>query len=163
MVQFSPGVSWCGVVLSGFVVCWVCCCFVCVSCCLWCVLCVCLVFVFFCWFCFVLGCPLFCGPPGVGVLSVLVLVCFGWSAVLLVGCRGCVALSAFLLLVAPVRCTVLVLVHAFLLSWWFLVVVGLPPLFLVRHDLVRLWSCSWFNAECHPGWVAVWCFCSWWL
>lgn len=28
-------------------------------------------------------------------------------------------------------------------------------------DLGWLWSCSWFNAECHPGWVAVWCFCSW--
>ena len=38
-------------------------------------------------------------------------------------------------------------------------VVGPPPLFLVRHDLGCF--CSWFNAECHPGWVAVWCFCSW--
>lgn len=64
-------------------------------------------------------------------LLLLVLFCFGLSAVLwsswcwlcvvallyvlllLVGCRGCVALSAFLLLVCfapPVRCTVLVLV-----------------------------------------------------
>ena len=34
-----------------------------------CVLC--LLFVFFCWFCFVLGCPLFCGPPGVGVAPVV--------------------------------------------------------------------------------------------
>ena len=45
---------------------------VCVSCvasgcsCVWLFFCF-----FFCWFCFVLGCPLFCGPPGVGVAPVV--------------------------------------------------------------------------------------------
>lgn len=150
-----------------------------VGCCSWCVVCVVvLLLVLFCFAvvrCFVVCWLLHvcCWCVLVVVLSVLVLVCFGWSAVLLVGCRGCVALSAFLLLVvllllvvSPVRCTVLVLVA----PGWFmrlvvvLLVVGLlvllSPLFLVRHDQARLWSCSWFNAECHPGWVAVWCFCS---
>lgn len=104
---------------------------------------VCVVLCFFClcWFWFVLLCPLFGGCCSLSV--VLLLVCF--SAPL------------FLLCVAPSWCWFM----RFLLSWWFLVVIGPPPLFLVRHDQVRLWSCSWFNAECHPGWVAVWCFCSW--
>lgn len=71
---------------------------------------------------------------------------------------GVVVAGVFpLLCVAPSWCWFM----RFLLSWWFLVVVGPPPLFLIRHDLGWLWSCSWFNAECHPGWVAVWCFCSW--
>ena len=158
VVQFSCGVSVLLLVCSGFVVCWVLL-LVCGVCC-----------------CSSVGSVLFCCGPlfcGVLVASCVLLVCFGWSAVLLVGCRGCVALSAFLLLVvllllvvSPVRCTVLVLVA----PGWFmrlvvvLLVVGLlvllSPLFLVRHDQARLWSCSWFNAECHPGWVAVWCFCS---
>ena len=53
-------------------------------CCCWCVL---VLLFFFCWFCFVLGCPLFCGPPGV--------FCSSWL---------------FWFVVSPVRCTVLVLV-----------------------------------------------------
>jgi hypothetical protein len=107
-------------------------------------------------------------------LLLLVLFCFGLSAVLwsswcwlcvvaravvlLVGCRGCVALSAFLLLVvlwllrcsgcwcvSPVRCTVLVLVA----PGWFmrlvvLLVVGLlvllSPLFCVGScRFVTIW------------------------
>lgn len=142
MVQFSPGVCWLLVCRPGFVVCWVVGVWLCVVVAS-CVFRVCVVFLF-----------------------------------LSVGCRGCVSLSAFwwvlfsvrcfappgclvagvfpLLCVAPYWCWFM----RFLLSWWFLVVVGSPPLFLVRHDQSRLWSCSWFNAECHPGWVAVWCFCS---
>ena len=140
---------------------------------------------FFCWFCFVLGCPLFCGPPGVGVAPVVFRVwllfclccsscwCSGWLWWLccsvrffapggvvvapLLCCCSCGSGSWLLLCVAPSWCWFM----RFLLSWWFLVVVGPPPLFLVRHDQARLcFSCG-FNAECHPGWVAVWCFCSW--
>lgn len=92
----------------------------------------------------VVGVCLVCVVSLVCVL-LLVLVCFGWSAVLLVGCRGCVALSAFLLLVAPVCCIVLVLVAPG--SCVVLLVVGLlvllSPLFLVRHDQARL-CFSWF-------------------
>lgn len=101
--------------------------------------------------------PLFCGPPGVGVVAlVLLLLCFvccwssGWLWWL------CCSVRFF----APGGVARVVLVRV-LLSWWFLVVVGPPPLFLVRHDQARLWFSCGFNAECHPGWVAVWCFCSW--
>lgn len=122
---------WCVVLVS-----WCAGCFVCGSCC-WCVL----LFFCLCWFWCVVSGPLFwwlcCSvrffaPGGVAPLFWL-----------------------FLLCVAPSWCWFM----RFLLSWWFLVVVGPPPLFLVRHDLGCF--CSWFNAECHPGWVAVWCFCSW--
>ena len=107
--------------------------------------------------------PLFCGPPGVGCVWLLFCLCCSswlllvfWLVVVVV--LLCPLFCSWLLLcVAPSWCWFM----RFLLSWWFLVVVGPPPLFLVRHDQVRLWSCSWFNAECHPGWVAVWCFCSW--
>lgn len=122
---------------------------------------------FFCWFCFVLGCPLFCGPPGVGCVWLLCCSsCWssGWLSWL------CCSVRFFapggVVVAPPVCCTVLVLVA----PGWFmrlvvvLLVVGLlvllSPLFLVRHDQARLcFSCG-FNAECHPGWVAVWCFCS---
>ena len=173
MVQFSPGVSCGGVVLSGFVVCWVLCVvggwLVCVS--------------------FV--CSVSCWCSSVGSVLFWVVRCFVVLLVLVAppGCCSCCCWSSGWLwwlccsvrffapggvagcwCVSPVRCTVLVLVAPgwfmlllvrVLLFWWFLVVVGPPPLFLVRHDQVRLcFSCG-FNAECHPGWVAVWCFCSW--
>lgn len=84
------------------------------------------------------------------LLFVLVLVCCVWSAFLLLVvlwllrcCCGPPGVGWFVLLLVRV-----------LLFWWFLVVVGPPPLFLVRPDLGWLWSCSWFNAECHPvGWL----------
>lgn len=90
------------------------------------------------------------------------------AVVLLVGCRGCVALSADLVLVcfsAP-----LFLLCCSCCSWFWLLVV-LLVLLVVVGLVVLLLRCfvdpapggsgSWFNAECHPGWVAVWCFCSW--
>lgn len=147
------------------------------SCCLWCVLfwfglfgCVALSEILWCccfvcgWCC--VGVCLVCVLSLVGVLSVLVLVCFGWSAFLLLVVlwllRCCVVARVFLLCVAPSWCWLLLVGSC---VWLFFLVVGLlvllSPLFLVRHDQARLWSCSWFNAECHPGWVAVWCFCSW--
>ena len=167
MVQFSPGVLWLLVCPPGFVVCWVCGCFVCgwwlvgvcLVCCFWLFFCLCL-----CWFCFVLGCPLFCGPPGVGCVWLLFCLCCsscwssGWLWWLCCSVRffaPVVLLVWFWFVVAPGW------FMRFLLSWWFLVVVGPPPLFLVRHDQARLWFSCGFNAECHPGWVAVWCFCSW--
>lgn len=160
-----------------------------VSCCSCVVLC----FFCLCWFWCVVSGPLFL----VGVL-LLVLFCFGWSAVLwsswccscvvallsglllllffwlvvvvvllcplfcswwCCGCSAVLVAGVFLLCVAPSWCWFM----RFLLVRWFLVVVGPPPLFLVRHDQARLCFSSWFNAECHPGWVAVWCFCSWLL
>ena len=128
---------WC--VAPGCVVWWVCCCLVCgwwlVGVCL-----VCVVLVFcLCWFWCVLVGPLF-----FWLVVVVVLLCPLFC-------------SWLLLCVAPSWCWLLLV--RVLLFWWFLVVVGPPPLFC--HDLGWLWSCSWFNAECHPGWVAVWCFCSW--
>ena len=137
MAQFFSGVCWLLVWCPGFVVCWV------FRVCLVCVVCVWLFFCFcLCWFWCVLVGPLFC---------------------------GCVALSAFLLLVCfapPVRCTVLVLVApgSCVALLVLLVVVGLVVLLLrCFMDPAPGGSGSWFNAECHPGWVAVWCFCSWWL
>lgn len=129
-------------------------------------------------------CVLFCYcSSSVGSVLFWVVRCFVVLLVVCVAPPGCCSSSGWLswlccslrffapggvVVAPPVRCTVLVLVAPgwfmlllvrVLLFWWFLVVVGPPPLF--RHDLARLWSCSWFNAECHPGWVAVWCFCSW--
>lgn len=131
MFQFSPGVL---LLLCGagcLMVCWV---FGVAVVCGWVLLLVCVLFV-------LVGCL---------VVWLCPRFCCSWCVV------GCVALSAFLLLVLlwvarpGVGC-----------SWLFFVVVGSAPLFLVRHDQARLWSCSWFNAECHSGWVAVCGFCSW--
>lgn len=154
---------WCGVVLSGFVVCWVL---------LLVASCMCLFSFWVVWLCgsvrdFVgvvascvscCSCVLCCCYSSVGSgVFWLVRCSSGWLSWL------CCSVRFF----APVRCIVLVLVA----PGWFmrlvvvLLVVGLlvllSPLFLVRHDQARLcFSCG-FNAECHPGWVAVWCFCSW--
>lgn len=150
-------------------------CFVCG----WCVVGVCLVCVvslvgvlLLVLFCFGLSAVLWsswCWLCVVALLSVLLLLLVFWLVVVVVllcplFCSWCVLL---LLVVSPVRCTVLVLVA----SGWFmrlvvvLLVVGLlvllSPLFLVRHDQALLWFSCGFNAECHPGWVAVWYFCSW--
>lgn len=182
--QFSSGVCWLLVVASWFdgllgVVCYFLCVFVlgclvvwlcprfcvvvasCVSgvCCVSCL-------------CSSVGSVLFWVVRCFVVLLVLLLLCFvcccssvssGWLSWLCCSVRffapGGVAPLFWLLLlcVAPSWCWFM----RFLLFWWFLVVVGPPPLFLVRHDQARLWFSCGFNAECHPGWVAVWCFCSW--
>lgn len=165
-------VCWCGVLVS-----WSVGCFVCVVC-VWCL-------------CSSVGSVLFWVVRCFVVLLVLVVcgcssVCVAPPVGLLVGCRGCVALSAFLLLVvlwllrcsgcwcvSPVRCTVLVLVAPgwfmlllvrVLLFWWFLVVVGPFPLFLV--DL-GCFSFSWFFfltffATPACGVACVW-FCLFWF
>lgn len=65
-----------------------------------------------------------CFAPGVGVLSVLLLLV---AVALLVGCGGCVALSAFLLLVAPVWSMLLLVRVLFFLVVGLLVL--LSPLF----------------------------------
>ena len=99
--------------------------------------------------CVASGCSLCCSS--VGSILFWVVRCF---VVLLVVARavrllvGCVALSAFLLLVLLLVVLLVLLVVGLL--------VLLSPLFC--HDLGCF--CSWFNAECHPGWVAVWYFCS---
>lgn len=154
----------CGVEFSGFccVVLWCCLVLWSVGCCSWLLrVCACFLFGLFGYValseilllllllhvCFVLSLVCVVCLFGVCVL-LLVLFCFGWSAVLLVGCRGCVALSAFLLLcVAPSWCWFM----CFLLSWWFLVVVGPPPLFLVRHDLG--WLCFLTQNATLVGWL----------
>ena len=140
--------------------------------------CWCVVLVSWCAGCFVCRLVVRC------VVLLLVLFCFGLSAVLwsswccsccvscvfvlravrlLVGCRGCVALSAFLLLAVLwlLRCCVvahvalvrgcscalhrpgvgwfMLLLVRVLLFWWFLVVVGPPPLFLLLLVLSSWW------------------------
>ena len=105
--------------------------------------------------------PLFCGPPGVGCSSwlLLVLLFVFWLVVVVVllcplFCSWCVLLllvvsgSLFLLCVAPSWCWFM----RFLLSWWFLVVVGPLPLFCA--DL-GCFSSSWFfflTFSATPGW-----------
>ena len=69
--------------------------------CVWLLLCFCL-----CWFCFVLGCPLFCGPPGVGVAPVVFRV---W----LLFCLCCSWLLFVFWLVV-----VVVLLCPLFCSWW---------------------------------------------
>lgn len=59
----------------------------------------------------------------------------------------------FLLCVAPSWCWFMRLVVVLLVVG---LLVLLSPLFLVRHDQVRLCFSSWFNAECHLVGVAVW-------
>jgi len=131
------GVSCCVFLLVGCLVVWLCPRFCgavasCVVGCCWCVLC--LLFVFFCWFCFVLGCPLFCGPPGVAPVVFRVWLLF-WLVVVVVllcplfcswwCCSAVLVAGVFpLLCVAPSWCWLLLvgswlLLVRVLLFWFF--------------------------------------------
>lgn len=131
----------------------------------WCVGC--LVLWFVCGCCCVLCVCLVCVLSLVGVLVCVALSAFWW-VLFSVRCfapPGCLVAGVFCCwCVSPVLFMLLLVVRASVLlvlfggSWFGCVA---PPLFLVRHDLGWLWSCSWFNAECHLVGVAVWCFCSW--
>lgn len=155
MVQFSSGVSWCGVVLSGFVVCWV-------------LLLVCVLFVLV--GCLVVWlCPRFCGVVASCVSRVL-LVCvasgcscvFGLCSVSCL-CSGlCCSVRFFapgavvvarvvLLCVAPSWCWLLLVARASVLL--VLLVVGL--LVLLSPLFAGVWF--WFvdPAPGSPGWLVL--------